>query len=322
MTPEQIERVLTTTDGYLTDYAAADREPVLGDKVVAADQLRVVVRAFTKTMAEDYDRNIRSWTARDAGTIMADHVQEWSEALNLTGTEMAALLGDYVEFLADEHHIRSAKAIATAIMKAGVGSDTADKKPVDRSRVDTLLQVMRGFFNVDASVSDTDLLQAKLPEAILMGSGLTFTDLALLAQIASGDADFDLKGWLHDVVLPLFNLTRVKELLEEQLGEKLSDDAVKNYELTSLRASDGEVVSDQRLAIAAVIAGTPLVTGSIDEVNALASRYHDVMVAVPDLAKFVAQPKPEKKAKKRDLRVGLSMKKAKKLRSKSKKHKK
>jgi hypothetical protein len=319
MTPEQIERVLTNTDQWLADYTAADRDSVLGDKTVSQDLLHVVVRAFTKVMAEDYDRAPRRWTAREAGTILTAHAREWSEALNLTGTELAAVLGDYVEFLESEHHIRSAKAIATALIKAGVGSEATDQEPVDRTRVDAVIKILRALFSVPASVSDKDMLKQRLPEAILLGADLTFTELALLAQTASDDDKFTVKGWLQQVVLPLFNLTRVKELLEEQLGEKLTDEAVSNYELTSLRASDTAVVSDQRLAVAASVAGMPLVTGSQDEVAALVARFPEVMATVPDLSKFIAQPKPAKK--KRDLKHGLSMKAAKKLRSKKNKRK-
>jgi hypothetical protein len=314
MTPEQIKRVLGNTDTWLADYAAAGRDSVLGEKTVATEQMAALVRDFTKQMAENYDRTPRRWTARDASALFTDNVQEWSNALNLTGTELAALLGDYVEFLEDEHHLRSAKAIATALIKAGVSAEAPDREPADRTRVDALLAIMRGFFGIDAAVSDHDLLHAHLPEAILMGTELTFTDIALLAEIASDKADYTVKSWLSEFVLPLFNLAKVKELLETQLEEKLSDDAVANYELTSLLTSTVPVVSDQRLAVAAIVAGTPFVTGQRDEVDSMAARYGKVMAAVPDMAKFIAVPK-----KKHDVRQGLSMKAAKKLRAKKRK---
>lgn len=318
MKPEQIERVLTNTDSWLEAYSAADREPVLEQKAIAADQLRVVVRAFTKAMASEYDRAPRRWTARDAGTILTQHAREWGEALNLTGTELAVVLGDYVEFLENEHHIRSSNAIATALVKAGVSTEATDQAPSDRTRVNALIKILRTFLSVPATVSDQELLQAHLPEAVLLGADLTYTDIALLAVTASGDEQATVKGWLHDVVLPLFNLEQVKALLESELGDKLSDAAVQNYELTSLRASEQPVAADQRLAIAATVAGTPLVTGEVAEVQALAEKYHDIMNTVPDLNKFVVVPKT---AKKRDLKHGLSMKAAKKLRNKSKRRK-
>ncbi len=320
MTPEQIERVLTNTDEWLEEYAQSNRESVLNDKPISPDQLRVVVRAFTKRMAEDYDRAPRRWTARDAGPVLTANVKAWSEALNLTGTELAVVLGDYVEYLEEAHHLRSAKAIATALIKAGVGSEAVGVEAVDHQRVDAVISLTRQFFNVADTTTDAQMLKAHLAEAILLGADLTFTDIALLALTAETDADLTVKAWLEATVLPLFNLARVKTLLEEQLGEKLTDEAVRNYELTSFRASETPVVGDQRLAIAATVAGTPLVTGDATEVGALVTRYHDVMVAVPDLAKFVPAPKQTKQQT--NLKKGLSMKAAKKLRSKSKKKRK